>query len=258
MLNTVSIFTVHYQTAASTATPPSLLCTGWTFPYKGSVLLGLPSGRVCSLCPAFSVRPILTTDFSSISFCAAQQSFAPLVPVLLCPPFPSLSPLFTRLRWSPNAPWFVRFNVLRRIVRLEHPASADCKTADPHLLPSLFTIFFLRLPLFDAVYPALKPNLSGASSQDASTLSSARSRRAGRSFVDSSRCFGESSVPASFLQQTFTDKRAPRQHRRGRRHKTRLWVLTRTAQARQEQSWRERTTIPSRRIQHLTRCSNII
>ena len=34
------------------------------------------------------------------------------------------------------------------------------------------------------------------------------------------RILDESSVPAGFLQQTFTDKRAPRQHRRGRRHKT--------------------------------------
>ena len=72
-----------------------------------------------------------------------------------------------------------------------------------------FTIFFLRLPLFDAVYPAPKPNLSGASSQDASTLLSTRSRRVGRSSVDSSGCLGESSEPASFLQQTFTDNRAP-------------------------------------------------
>ena len=134
--------------------------------------------------------------------------------------------------------------VLRRIVRLEHPASADCKTADPHLLPSFFKTFFLRLPLFDAVYPAPKPNLSGASSQDASTLLSARSRRAGRSSVDTSGCFGESSVPASFLQQTCTDRQAPKQHRRGRRHRTRLSVLTRTAQARHEQFWREKNYNP--------------
>ena len=52
------------------------------------------------------------------------------------------------------------------------------------------------------LHHASKPNLSGASSRDASTLSSTCSRRAGRSFVDSSRCFDDSSVPASFLQQT--------------------------------------------------------
>ena len=92
--------------------------------------------------------------------------------------------------------------------------------------------------------PAPKPNLSGASSQDASTLLSTRSRRVGRSSVDSSGCLGESSKPASFLQQIFTDRQAPRQHRRGRRHRTRLSVLTRTAQARQEQSWREKNYNP--------------
>ena len=76
----------------------------------------------------------------------------------------------------------------------------------------------------------LVPDLwvSGASSQDASTLLSPRSRRAGRSSVDTSGCFGKSSVPASFLQQTFTDRQAPRQHRRRRRHTTRHSVLTRT------------------------------
>ena len=171
--------------------------------------LGLPSGRFRSLCPASSVRPNLATDFSTICFSAAQHSSSPLVPVSLCPPFPSFSPLFTHLHW------FTQRALIRSFVRskTDRPSRTVgiwqmAKLQIPHLLRLVFfTIFFLRLPLFDAVYPAPKPNLSGASSQDDSTLLSTRSRRVGRSSVDSSGCLGESSEPASFLQQTFTDNR---------------------------------------------------
>ena len=115
------------------------------------------------------------------------------------------------------------------------------------ILICCFFFFHYNLPASSTLrrrLPAPKPNLSGASSQDASTLLSARSRHVGRSSVDTSGCFGESLVPASFLQQTCTDRQAPRQHRRGRRHRTRLSVLTRTAQARHEQFWREKNYNP--------------
>ena len=110
-------------------------------------------------------------------------------------------------------------------------------------------------PIFDPGTSLV--HVSGAFSLNASTLLSACSRRAGRSFVDSSGCLDESSVPASFLQQTFTDNKAPRQHRRGRRRKTRHRVLTRTLLMSKDNLGVKRTTIPSRRIQHLTTCSNI-
>ena len=58
--------------------------------------------------------------------------------------------------------------------------------------------------------------LSGAFAQNASTLLSTRNRRAGRFSVDSLGCLDESSVPASFLQQTSTNNKASRPHRRGR------------------------------------------
>ena len=72
------------------------------FLLKGSALLGLLTGRFCSLRPASSVRPNLATDFSTICFSASQHSSSPLVPVSLCPPFPSFSPHSTRSRLSPK------------------------------------------------------------------------------------------------------------------------------------------------------------
>ena len=52
MLNAVSNFTVHYQTAASAATPSSLFSTGWVFPVKGKCA-AWPSHWTC-LFPASS------------------------------------------------------------------------------------------------------------------------------------------------------------------------------------------------------------
>ena len=63
MLNLVSNLQYSYQTAASAATPLPLFRTGWTILSKEYVLLGLLTGRLRSLCPASSVRPIWTTDF---------------------------------------------------------------------------------------------------------------------------------------------------------------------------------------------------
>ena len=71
------------------------------------------------------------------------------------------------------------------------------------------SLFFLRLPRLDAVCLAPKPNLSGGSNEDASTPLSTHSRRDDRFSVESSSFFGGSSVPAGFLQRTYTQQTGP-------------------------------------------------
>ena len=112
---------------------------------------------------------------------------------------------------------------------------------------SCFFLFHYNLPASSTLrrrLPAPKPNLSGASSQDASTPLSTRSRRVGRSSVDGSGCLGESSKPASFLQRIFTHNRPP-DHGDGAEdtgHDS--LVLTHAAQARHKQFWREKNYNP--------------
>ena len=101
----------------------------------------------------------------------------------------------------------------------------------------------------------LPPPVSVASSQDAPMLPSARSRRAGRSSVDSGRWLGGSSVPASFLQQSFTDRRSPLIVRQGENaERNANSPDTHSTQQANKLGVKE-STIPSRRIQHLTTCS---
>ena len=82
--------------------------------------------------------------FFNLLFSASQYSSAPLVPVSLVPPLPSLSLLSFLSRSPLRARGLVRFLVPRRIVRLEHLESADCETAD--LLPSCVCFFSFLLP----------------------------------------------------------------------------------------------------------------
>ena len=140
------------------------------------------------------------------------------------------------------------------------------QSADRHLQISsmlvwlrLFShnLLFLRLPRLDAVY--LLRN----------QICRARSTRTPRcccppavvAQVDLLSTLRDVSTNLRYLQGSsnrLSLTTSPRPYRRGRRHRIRVTVLTRTAQARHKQCWRERTTIPSRRIQHLTPCSNII
>lgn len=99
------------------------------------------------------MRPNLATDFATIfffgltAFFLASRSRFSLSTVSVL-----LSPLHA-FALTTQARCFVRFFVLRRIVRLERSASADGKTADPNLLRLLSPLtLFLRLPLLDAVY----------------------------------------------------------------------------------------------------------
>ena len=92
---------------------------------KGSALLGLLSGRFCSLRPCPSLRANLATDFHQSVVRAAQRSRLLLVPVLAQPPFPSLSPHSTLKRRPHKALRLVRFCVLGRIDRPEQSA-ANC------------------------------------------------------------------------------------------------------------------------------------
>ena len=175
---------------------------------KRSALLGRLAGRFCSLRPAACLCPIWTTDFLQSSFSALQHSSSPLVPVSCFPPIPSLSLLSSLSRSPLRARGLVRFFFPRRIVRLEHLESAD-GNLQIFLLRLFLPFFFLRLPRLVAVCLAPKPNLSGASNEDASTPLSTRSRRDDRSSVESSSFFGGSSVPAGFLQRTYTQQTRP-------------------------------------------------
>ena len=201
------IFTEHYQIAASAATPSSLFSTGCVFPVKGKCA-AWPSFWTCLfpassfLCASKSGHRFLYNLLfrrAALLFASRSRFSLSTVSVLLSTlhtfALASQSALIRSFPFSKTDRPFRTFGI--------------CKLQTYRSLSATFVFhhkLFLRLPLFDAVYIALKPNLSGASSQDASTLLSARSRRAGRSSVDTSRCFGESSVPASFLQQTFTDR----------------------------------------------------
>ena len=127
----------------------------------------------------------------------------------------------TLFEWADHSKIFFPF------VRLQ---SADRHLQISSMLLWLLLFFHNLLPASSTLrrrLPAPKPNLSGAFHENASTLLSTRSRRVGRSSVDGSGCLGESSKPASFLQQIFTDIQVPSPHRQGRRHRTRiLSVLT--------------------------------
>ena len=95
--------------------------------------------------------------------------------------------------------------------------SGICRLQNCRSSSAAFSFFHYNLPASSTLrrrLPAPKPNLSGAFHENASTLLSTRSRRVGRSSVDGSGCLGESSKPASFLQQIFTDNRPP-DHRDG-------------------------------------------
>ena len=131
----------------------------------------------------------------------------------------------TLFEWADHSKIFFPF------VRLQ---SADRHLQISSMLLWLRLFFHNLLPASSTLrrrLPAPKPNLSGAFHKNASTPLSTRSRLAGRSFVGSLGCLDESSVPASFLQRTFTHTKGPSPHRRGRRHRTRLTRShTRTAQ----------------------------
>ena len=96
-------FTELYQIAASAATPSSFFNTGWTFPIKGN----------CAAWPSYWTFLLPASSFlcASISghrflynllFSRLTAASSPLVPVSLCPPFPSFSPHSTRLRLQPK------------------------------------------------------------------------------------------------------------------------------------------------------------
>ena len=223
------IFTEHYQIAASAATPSSLFSTGCVFPVKGKCA-AWPSFWTC-LFPASSFlcaskyghRFLYNLLFRRAALLFASRSRFSLSTISVL-----LSTLHTFALASQSA--LIRSFPCSKTDRPSR-TSGICRWQNCRSSSAAFSFFHHTLPASSTLghrLPAPKPNLSGASSQDASTLLSSRSRRAGRSSVDTSGCFDESSVPASFLQQTFTDKRAPRIHRRGRSHRTRYSVLTRT------------------------------
>ena len=144
IVNLVSKLQFSYQTAASAATPLPLFRTSWTI-FANEVhclaaLLDVSAPYVQLLvCVQFGSQ-----IFFNLLFSASQYSSAPLVPVSLVPPLPSLSLLSFLSRSPLRARGLVRFLVPRRIVRLEHLESADCETAD--LLPSCVCFFSFLLP----------------------------------------------------------------------------------------------------------------
>ena len=92
---------------------------------EGGVPLSPLTGLLCQSRPSSSLRANLATDFSPSVVRAALHSELLLVPVLVQPLFPSLSPHSTLWRRPHKARRLVRFSVLRRIDRPEQSA-ANC------------------------------------------------------------------------------------------------------------------------------------
>ena len=168
---------------------------------KGSAPLGLLTGRFCSLRPCPSALQNLATDF--------LQSGRAQLSALGCSSFPFL----------PNHCFRLYPHTL--LYRADHTRRVDLfvlKFWDGSTVQNNLQLPICRFPtllrlIFSQTSPASstlgrrlttasKPKLSAALSQSAPMLSSTRSRRAGRSSVDSEGWLGGSSVPASFLQQS--------------------------------------------------------
>ena len=99
----VSKLQCSYQTAASAATPSSLFLTTWTISlmklYYLAALLDV-SALCVQLLVCVQSGPQIS--FNLVFFGLVVLPLAPLVPVSLCPPFSSLSPLSSLSRFLPQ------------------------------------------------------------------------------------------------------------------------------------------------------------
>ena len=209
IVNPVSKLQFSYQTAASAAAPLPLFRTGWTIfanevhclaalldvsaPYV-QLLVCVQSGPQIFfnlLFPPRSTLPRLSFPSRSV-----HRFLLSLPSLLSCASFPSA---LTRSFQSSKTD---RPSRTRGICRLQ-----NCRSSSAAFLFRFFSSCVLRSLTPSDLAP--KPKLSGASNKDASTPLSTRSRRDDRSSVESCSFFGGSSVPAGFLQRTFTRQTRP-------------------------------------------------
>ena len=200
ILTPVSNFCWTHQMAVSTAPPSSLVSTCWVSPTRGKCAAG-SSYWTLLLLASLSICAFKSGHRFLSNLQHAQPS-TPRSRFVLTTAAVSIPTLYRFARTTQRAQirsfcWSGTDRPFRPICR---SPSADFQS---RCVRFLHYQLVLRLPHSDAVHTtAPKPNLSVASSQDAPMLPSARSRRAGRSSVDSGRWLGGSSVPASFLQQS--------------------------------------------------------
>ena len=244
MLNAVSNFTVHYQTAASAATPSSLFSTGWVFPVKGKCA-AWPSHWTCLflassfLCVSNSGHRFLYNLFfrrAALLFASRSRFSLSTVSVLL-------SPLHTLALVSQRA--LIRSFVCSKTDRPSR-TSGICRWQNCRSSSAAFVFSQSSSCVFHSLTPSTLLR---------NQICRARPPRTPR------RCRPPAVVAQVDLLSTLQDvstnlrylrvssnrlslTKAPIQNRRGRRHRTRLSRSHTHNTSRQEQFWREKNYNP--------------